>query len=82
MPIYEYECRDCGKTYEILLSKSAGTVCCSHCNSENVKKILSAHSSMSGSVKNNFPGAGDTACCGSAPGSGNCAGPGTCCGKA
>ncbi len=82
MPIYEYLCRDCGKICEILLSKSADIIQCNYCNSKNVKKFFSAHSAISGSTGNTFPGAGDTTCCGIAPGSGNCAGPGSCCGKA
>jgi hypothetical protein len=45
-------------------------------------KLLSAHSSMSGPVKNRMPGPGDTACCGSSPGKAQgCAGPGSCCGR-
>jgi len=82
MPIYEYLCQDCGKTNEILLSKSSEEINCTHCGSKNIKKLFSAHSSMSGSARNNFPGVGDTTCCGSSPGEANCAGPGSCCGKA
>jgi hypothetical protein len=44
--------------------------------------MLSAHSSLSGPRTGRLPGAGDTACCGSAPGTAaGCAGPGSCCGK-
>ncbi|MBC2714437.1 MAG: hypothetical protein HF978_03925 [Desulfobacteraceae bacterium] len=86
MPIYEYLCHDCGKTCEILFSNSMDKIQCTHCGSDNVKKLFSAHSSMSGNAMNSFPGAGDTTCCGSSPseayGSGHCAGPGSCCGKA
>ncbi len=85
MPIYEYLCQDCGETDEILVSKSADNVQCTRCGSVNIKKLFSAHSSMSGRARNNFPGVGDTACCGSSPASAHassrCAGPGSCCGK-
>lgn len=42
MPIYEYECRECGKVSEILhKSLNIDSVACSHCHSENVTKIHS-----------------------------------------
>ena len=82
MPIYEYQCLDCSKTSEVLLANSQDLPRCESCGSENIKKLISAHSSMSGSFKNTLPGLGDTACCGSSPGSAEgCAGPGSCCGK-
>ncbi len=82
MPIFEYQCHDCGKSSEVLITGSAELPQCSFCGSKNLKKLLSAHSSMSGPSKNNRPGPGDTACCGSAPGEAvGCVGPGSCCGK-
>ena len=82
MPIFEYECQDCGKSSEIIILGTADTPQCSNCGSRNMKKRLSAHSSMSGPLKSRMPGRGDTACCGSSPGeSAGCSGPGSCCGK-
>ena len=81
MPIFEYLCLDCGKTSEILMVGSDDSPRCNACNSHHLKKLLSAHSSMSGFLKNHIPGLGDTACCGSSPGDAGCAGPGSCCGK-
>jgi putative FmdB family regulatory protein len=82
MPLFDYFCEDCGKTTEILITNSQDTPACTHCGSGNLKKLLSAHSSMSGPAKNSLPGLGDTACCGSAPGqAAGCAGPGSCCGR-
>ena len=82
MPIFEYACLDCGQTFEILLSSSSDSIpICSNCNSKNLKKLISAHSSMSGLTNTSLPSHGDTTCCGSAPGEGSCAGPGSCCGK-
>ena len=82
MPLYDYLCLDCGKTSEILITGSADLPACTSCGSNSLKKLLSAHSSMSGPSKNSRPGLGDTACCGSSPGAATgCAGPGSCCGK-
>jgi putative FmdB family regulatory protein len=82
MPLFDYQCLDCGKIVEILVSNKKDEPVCSACGSTRMKKLLSAHSSLSGPLKNNKPGFGDTACCGSKPGQVNgCAGPGSCCGK-
>ena len=81
MPIFEYLCLDCGKTSEILMVGLNESPQCGFCNSHHLKKLLSAHSSMSGPLKNSMPGLGDTACCGSSAGEAGCAGPGSCCGK-
>ncbi len=81
MPIFEYLCLDCGKTSEILMVALDDSPKCNFCNSHHLKKLLSAHSSMSGLFKNNIPGLGDTTCCGSSPGDAGCEGPGSCCGK-
>ncbi|MCG6972276.1 MAG: zinc ribbon domain-containing protein [Desulfobacterales bacterium] len=81
MPIYDYLCLDCGKTSEILMVGSDDSPQCHSCKSQRLKKLLSAHSSMSGLFKNSMPGLGDTPCCGSSPGEAGCAGPGSCCGK-
>jgi putative FmdB family regulatory protein len=41
MPIYEYRCRNCHATFEILVR--AGTaVTCSHCGSSSLDKLVSA----------------------------------------
>ncbi len=82
MPLYDYQCIDCGKTCELLLVASDDEPACPHCSGKNLKKLMAAHSSMSGSSSHGFPGPKDTACCGSAPGQASgCAGPGSCCGK-
>jgi len=81
MPIFEYLCLDCGETSEILLVGSGDSPRCSACNSHHLRKLISAHSSMSGHLKSNIPGPGDTSCCGSSPSEAGCAGPGSCCGK-
>ncbi len=44
MPIYEYKCQDCGKVTEALvqLKNSNQILCCVHCKSENLRKIISS----------------------------------------
>jgi len=81
MPLYDYLCLDCGKLNEILITSSEDQTQCLDCGSGKLKKMLSAPSSLSGSHTSRFPGAGDTACCGTTPTDAGCAGPGSCCGK-
>jgi putative FmdB family regulatory protein len=81
MPLYEYLCLDCGQVSEVLVLSAEDEAKCGGCQGENLKKLMSA---SVGRVNNGpgLPGAGDTACCGSAPGqAAGCAGPGSCCGK-
>jgi putative FmdB family regulatory protein len=81
MPLYDFLCLDCRKVSETLVSRSGDLPVCPDCGSRNLKRLLSAPSSLSGAAKQGLPGAGDTACCGSTPGQGaGCAGPGSCCG--
>jgi len=81
MPLFDYLCLDCGKTFELLVIGTQNIPECSACGSGNVKKLLAAHSSLSGSSSMQMPGPGDTACCGSDPAQASCAGPGSCRGK-
>ena len=81
MPLYDYLCLDCKRLSEVLVTTSTEEPQCSDCGSANLKKMLSAPSSLSGSSAQSMPGPGDTACCGSAPMQAGCAGPGSCCGK-
>ncbi|MBN1626384.1 MAG: zinc ribbon domain-containing protein [Deltaproteobacteria bacterium] len=81
MPLYDYECLDCGKLSEILIANAGDQPQCQSCGSKNLKKMISAPSSLTGASANGFPGPGDTTCCGSNPATAGCAGPGSCCGK-
>jgi len=81
MPLYEYLCLDCGAQNELLVHSASDAPRCRSCDSTHLKKLLSAHATLSG-ASGRLPGPGDTACCGSAPGqAAGCAGPGSCCGK-
>ncbi len=43
MPIFEYECANCGRHFEkFVLSSQAASPKCPVCGAENVKKVLSA----------------------------------------
>ena len=81
MPLFDYSCQDCGETSEVLITDSKDQPQCKSCGSVNLKKMISAHSPLSGASVTKLPGPGDTACCGSTPTDAGCAGPGSCCGK-
>jgi putative FmdB family regulatory protein len=44
VPIFEYRCRDCGKSFEFL-QRGKDTPQCPACGSENLKKLLSSFNS-------------------------------------
>lgn len=81
MPIFEYKCLECNKNMDLIVSSSFSDVKCAYCGSSKLQKLISAHSSMSGTKSNNMPGPNDTTCCGSSPQNAGCAGPGSCCGR-
>ena len=47
MPIYEFQCKDCNKNFEklVMIASAMDVVTCKHCNSSNVRKLISATSS-------------------------------------
>ena len=54
MPIYEYDCKNCGDSFDKLVRNTATAtqVTCPACSSDEVKKRLSLFSSkMAGSVR-------------------------------
>ena len=80
MPIYEFECVECGHTTEILMaSTETDLVVCGGCGSRNLKKLLSAHAAVS--PTRSFPESAADRCCGSEGPPTTCAGPGSCCGR-
>jgi putative FmdB family regulatory protein len=52
MPIYEYECLDCGKRSEFLVGVVEGEVKlqCGHCGSERLEKVFSQFAGSRGSA--------------------------------
>ncbi|MGV8073575.1 MAG: FmdB family zinc ribbon protein [Syntrophobacteraceae bacterium] len=81
MPLFDFLCTECGKTSEVLITRTDESPACRACGSTKLTKLLSAHSSLSGTSKRGFPGCGDTACCAGSPGNAGCAVPGSCCGN-
>jgi putative FmdB family regulatory protein len=42
VPIYEFECEECGEVFEELVAASAGAVPCPACGSERTRRLMSA----------------------------------------
>lgn len=47
MPIYEYRCRECETTFEVLV-RGSDAVACPQCGSSSLDKLLSAPVTLSG----------------------------------
>lgn len=41
MPIYEYECHNCSKGFELLVRNQGEIISCPHCGSTDVEKLIS-----------------------------------------
>lgn len=74
MPIYEYECRDCGQTKEVLQRFDEQAPGCERCN-QTMQRILSTTGGIV--IKEARTPAPAGTCCGSAQG---CDNPKGCCG--
>jgi putative FmdB family regulatory protein len=59
MPLYDFECRDCGRVSEVLIRTSGQVAHCPECDSTNVERLISA----SYMIKTDVSGPGTT-CCG------------------
>ncbi len=76
MPIYDYKCSDCGKTYDVFhkVREIKEDVVCPTCNSTTHVRLISAPSfSMNGSSGNGYsseaaPSCADGSCCAGACG--------------
>jgi len=67
MPIYEYECADCGNHFEQLVFSNHESITCSKCKSSRVKKRMSAFGFKSGEKFSSSAGPACNTCS-----SGNC----------
>jgi len=52
MPIYEYKCKNCGKTTEIIQLSGEMVSHCPHCGSKDIERIPSAANCVSSPSKN------------------------------
>ena len=52
MPIYEYQCINCGKKFELLrkLSDKDSEIECPSCNKVGVKRVLSTFATISSNI--------------------------------
>jgi putative FmdB family regulatory protein len=41
MPIFEYDCLDCGRQFEILLRTAEAEVCCPFCGKQHLERLVS-----------------------------------------
>ncbi|RLC27861.1 MAG: zinc ribbon domain-containing protein [Deltaproteobacteria bacterium] len=80
MPIFEFECGDCGHRMEILVgTDEIHLVSCGKCGSRNLKKLLSAPAAVASGKR--FPENAPARCCGADGPPSSCEGPGSCCGR-
>ena len=80
MPIFEFECADCGQHTEILMGRDEeDLVACAHCGGRNLKKLISAHAAVA--ATKSFPTRASDRCCGTEGPTETCSGPGSCCGR-
>ncbi len=59
MPIFEFSCKDCDKTFETLVLNSSERIQCPECKSNELDKLISAHSVGGSHVE---PACGTPAC--------------------
>ena len=64
MPIYEYECLDCGRRFEKLLLKLDAQISCPDCGGRNAAKRPSLFSSPGGKKAADFASSGSGSCAG------------------
>lgn len=75
MPIYEYQCGKCGTVTEFIVFGDDENLQCKACHSTDLKKLMSAHNTLSSSPSiDRLPDCGG--CC-SSPDS--CGAQGSCC---
>ncbi|MDD4053146.1 MAG: zinc ribbon domain-containing protein [candidate division Zixibacteria bacterium] len=65
MPLYEYKCRDCQNTFEILVGKTVPDVSpvCPKCGSDRYERLFSSFA-MSSGKSSSAPSCGKSGACG------------------
>ncbi len=66
MPIYEFQCEDCGEVFEEFVFRKDEKIVCKKCKSENVKKLISK---VAFKCEGRFTGSGSGKCSGCSGGS-------------
>lgn len=51
MPIYDYQCRQCGDEFELLVLRTSGTPACPACRSEDLEQLLSGFAVSSSGIR-------------------------------
>lgn len=51
MPLFEYECKTCKNTFELLVKNADESVSCPECGSKKVERMLSHFATMDSSKK-------------------------------
>jgi putative FmdB family regulatory protein len=63
MPLYEYECSDCGKRFDRLVQASeADDAACPRCGALEVRRLISVIAGMTGRAATPEPQCGQGAC--------------------
>ena len=63
MPLYEYECSDCGKRFDRLVAASAADdATCPRCGAAKVRRLISVIAGMAGRASEPAPQCGQGAC--------------------
>lgn len=68
MPIYEYECVDCGLQFEKIVCRTSATPTCDSCGSTRVEKRYSAFAVGAGNSAGSEAASGCTTCGAERPG--------------
>lgn len=70
MPIYDYRCDECGKTYDVFhkVREVNEDIICPSCGSERHTRLISAPSIKVGPSADEVPSCADGNCCGGACG--------------
>jgi len=73
MPLFEYECRGCGKQFEFLM-REGGSPSCPACHGVDLQKLLSVFAAQSDSPAKSFKSMPQSPCgnCGDPRGPGSC----------
>ncbi|HLY60439.1 MAG TPA: zinc ribbon domain-containing protein [Terriglobia bacterium] len=62
MPIFEYQCRECGNKFEKIVASSSTAVACKKCESRKVTQLLSVFAVSGPSAKSAASESGPCAC--------------------